>query len=96
MNQPATTIEGLRKIIIRDFEIDPQLLQIDARLEDFAIDSLGVIEILFAVEEEFSIIVPSEAPDTRTAINTLGDLVGYIDHLRSEQHGANRVNEALP
>jgi acyl carrier protein len=96
MSQPATTLESLRKIIIRDFEIDPQLLQTDARLEDFAIDSLGVIEILFAVEEEFGIIVPPEPPDTRTSINTVGDLVGYIDHLLSEQHGGNQVNKALP
>jgi acyl carrier protein len=96
MNQPATTLEGLRQIIVREFEVDPRLLQADARLEDFAIDSLGVIEILFAVEEEFSIIVPSEPPDTRTSINTVGDLVGYIDRLLSEQHGTNRVNKALP
>jgi len=96
MGRPATTIECLRKIIARDFEIDPQLLGGDVQLKDLAIDSLGVIEIMFAVEEEFSITVPPEPPDARTAINTMDDLVHYIDRLVSEQHGANKTDEALP
>lgn len=96
MSQSATTIECLRKIIARDFEVDPQLLQADVQLKDLTIDSLGVIEIMFAVEEEFGITVPSEPPDARTPINTLGDLVHYIDRLVSEQHGANQTDEGLP
>lgn len=92
MNPPATTLECLRKIIVRDFEVDPQLLQADAQLKDFAIDSLGVIEIMFAVEEEFSITVPPEPPGTHTPIGTLDDLVRYVDRLVSEQHGANKTD----
>jgi acyl carrier protein len=96
MSQSATTIECLRKIIARDFEVDPQLLQADVQLKDLTIDSLGVIEIMFAVEEEFSITVPSEPPDARTPINTLDDLVHYIDRLVSEQHGASKTDEGPP
>jgi acyl carrier protein len=96
MSPGPTTLEFLRQIIARDFEVDPQLLQADARLEDFAIDSLGVIEIMFAVEEKFGIIVPPEPPDGRTPINTLHDLVRYIDRLVSEQHGAGKAGEAVP
>jgi acyl carrier protein len=96
MSLPATTIECLRMIIARDFEVDPQLLRSDVQLKDLAIDSLGVIEIMFAVEEEFSITVPPEPPNARTPINTLDDLVRYIDRLVSEQHGANKTDEALP
>jgi acyl carrier protein len=96
MSPPATTLESLRKIIARDFEVDPQLLQGDARLQDFAIDSLGVIEIMFAVEEEFGITMPHAPPGTSTALDTLDDLVRYIDRLVSEQRGANNTNKALP
>ncbi len=96
MSPGPTTLEFLRQIIARDFEVDPQLLQADARLEDFAIDSLGVIEIMFAVEEQFSITVPPEPPDARTPIDTLNDLVRYIDRLVSEQHGATKAGEAVP
>lgn len=96
MSPPQATLECLRKIIARDFEVDPQLLQADARLKDFAIDSLGVIEIMFAIEEEFSITVPPEPPDKRTSINTLDDLVRYIDCLVSEQRGVDESREMLP
>jgi acyl carrier protein len=96
MSPGPTTLEFLRQFIARDFEVDPQLLQADARLEDFAIDSLGVVEIMFAVEEQFSITVPPEPPDARTPINTLNDLVRYIDRLVSEQHGAAKADGAVP
>jgi acyl carrier protein len=96
MSPAPTTLEFLRQIISRDFEVDPQLVQGDARLEDFAIDSLGLIEIMFAVEEQFSITVPPDPPDARTPINTLNDLVRYIDRLVNEQHGATKADEAVP
>jgi acyl carrier protein len=95
MSAPAGTIGRLRSIIAREFQVDPQLLQGDARLEDFAIDSLGLIEIMFAVEEEFGIAVPPAAPDTSKSIVTLDDLVRHIDRLVSEQHGATGPDEAL-
>lgn len=96
MSPGPTTLEFLRQIIARDFEVDPQLLQADARLEDLDVDSLGMIEIMFAVEEQFSITVPHEPRDARTPINTLNDLVRYIDRLVSEQHGASKADEAVP
>jgi acyl carrier protein len=96
MSPSATTLESLRKIIARDFEVDPQLLQVDAQLQDFAIDSLGVIEIMFAVEEEFGITMPHAPPGTGTALNTLDDLVRYTDRLVAEQRGVNKAAEARP
>jgi acyl carrier protein len=96
MTRPATTIDWLRTIIARDFDVDPQLLQTDVKLNDLAIDSLGVIEILFAVEEAFGITVPPEPPDARDLIDTLGDLAHYIDRLVSEQHGVSKTGETLP
>jgi acyl carrier protein len=96
MSPPAATIDFLRAIIAREFDVDPQLLSADVRLTDLAIDSLGVIEILFAVEEEFGITVPPEPPGARTPIQTLDDLARYIDRLVFEQRGANKADEALP
>ncbi len=96
MSPAPTPLEFLRQIIARDFDVDPQLLQADARLEDFDIDSLGLIEIMFAVEDQFNITVPPEPPDARTPLNTLNDLVRYIDRLVSEQRGAPKADQAVP
>jgi hypothetical protein len=40
--------------------------------------------------------VPPDPPDARTPINTLNDLVRYIDRLVNEQHGATKADEAVP
>ena len=95
MAPPSDTLARLGRIIAREYEIDPQRLHGDARLEDFAIDSLGLIEIMFAVEEEFGIVVPPAAPDSGRSIATLDDLVRHIDRLVAEQHGA-KAGQALP
>lgn len=92
MSPAPTPLEFLRQIIARDFDVDPQLLRADARLEDFAIDSLGLIEIMFAVEDQFNIVVPPEPPDARTPIITVNDLVRFIEGLISEQHGATNAD----
>ena len=72
------------------------MIQGDARLQDFAIDSLGVIEIMFAVEDEFGITVPPAPPGTSMSLDTVDDLVRYIDRLASEQRSASKADEALP
>jgi acyl carrier protein len=91
-----TMLGFLRQIIARDFDVDPQLLHGDARLEDFDIDSLGLIEIMFAVEERFGITVPPRPPEGRTPIQTLDELVRYLEHLVSEQRGASDATDATP
>jgi acyl carrier protein len=96
MSRPAATIDCLRTIIASKFEVDPQRLHGDTQLTDLDIDSLGVIEILFAVEEEFAITVPPEPADARIPFRTFDDLVRYIDRLVAEQHGANKDDKALP
>jgi acyl carrier protein len=55
-----------------------------ARLtEDLKADSLDVIEVVLALEEEFSIEIPDEAVEK---IKTVGDIIAYV-----EKHGAVAV-----
>jgi len=91
-----STVESLRNIIVREFEVDPLLLRSDARLEDLAIDSLGVIEIMFAVEEEFGITVRHAPREMQASLATLGDLARYVDRLVAEQHATKPAEAPLP
>ena len=54
-----------------DFEFSPETTwgELDA-------DSLDLVEVVMAIEEEFDISVPDEAV---AAMQTMGDLVAYID-----------------
>lgn len=75
------TLERLQSLLARDFGIKAEVLQPDATLESMDIDSLRMLEILFSVEEEFKVTVPSEQAALRERVKTLGDLAAYIDEL---------------
>ena len=77
----STTFETLRAILIREYQLAPDTLKMDAALEGLGIDSLGVAELLFSVEDEFGIALPPEP----LQLLTLGDVVSYIDDLLAAQ-----------
>ena len=83
-----TTLDGIREILHKNFDIASDALQPDAKLDDLEIDSLAVIEVMFAVEDKFHITVPSEPAAMQGQMKTVGDLVAYIDRLIAEQHPA--------
>ncbi len=80
-----TSLERLQALLVRDFEIKPEVLLPDADLESMEIDSLRMLEILFSVEEEFKITVPSDQAEVKARVKTLGDLAAYIDELAGAQ-----------
>ena len=88
----TTTLEHLRTILIKDYKLDPSLLTLDAPLEALGIDSLGIAELLFNVEDEFHITL---SPDS-VQLLTLGDVVRFIDELILAQHSsAARADAAV-
>ncbi len=80
----TSTFERLRAILVKDYQLAPDRLSLAALLADLGIDSLGVAELLFNIEDEFKITLPPEA----VALTTLGDVVAYIDALFTAQHGS--------
>ena len=79
-----TTLERLRTLLVRDFDLKAEALQPEATLEGLEIDSLRMIEILFCVEDEFKIAVPAEHAELKSRLKTLGDLAAYIDALAAK------------
>ena len=73
----SSTFETLQTILVRDYQLAADTLTMDAALEGLGIDSLGVAELLFSVEDEFGISLPPEP----LQVLTLGDVVRYIDDL---------------
>lgn len=63
--------------VVREEKTLPDIpLTSDTALADLGIDSLDALNILFALEEAFSVSIPEE--DSR-AIRTVGDLVDAIE-----------------
>lgn len=77
-----TTLERLSKILVKHYKIDPARITLHEPLEQLGIDSLGMAELLFFIEDEFHMQLPSDAP----LLPTLADAVRYIDDLTAAQH----------
>ncbi len=79
-----TTLDRLRVLLVKDYKLEPDLLTPDAPLEALGIDSLGVAELMFNIEDEFEVTIPGDP----VALATVGDVVRYIDGLVATQHPA--------
>ncbi len=86
-----TTFERVRATLIRDYKFSADVLVLEAPLEALGIDSLGMAELLFNIEDEFGVSVP---PDT-VHFTTLGDVVAFIDGL-IEKQGKGKVAVPAP
>ncbi len=71
------TFAALREIIAHDHALPPDTLTPETLLTSLKIDSLSLIELIFALEEKFDVQadkVPQDLP-------TLGSVADYIDGL---------------
>ena len=84
----TTTFERLRAILVKDYQIAPEVITPEAPLAGLGIDSLGVAELLFNIEDEFRISLPPEPVD----LPTIDAVVRYIEALAAAQ----RSPAALP
>lgn len=79
-----TTYERLKEIMIKEYDVPAEKLNPSARLEDLGIDSLGVMELMFKIEEVFEVRLPPE----ETELHTVQDVVDYIERLSAKQTAA--------
>ncbi len=71
-------------IIAEQAMIDPAEVRVDATLEQLAVDSLGLVEAIFAIEETFDIQVPfnANAPgDNAFDISSVGSIIAAVEKL---------------
>jgi acyl carrier protein len=68
--------DRIRAIVVEQLGVDPTDVTSNASiLDDLNADSLDVVELVMALEEEFDIEVPDEAVET---IRTIGDMERYV------------------
>lgn len=75
-------------IIAEQTNVDRSQLNRDARLDDLEIESLDVVEIVFAIEEKFDVHVPYNANDKELQFETVGDVVDAVSKLVEEEGAA--------
>jgi acyl carrier protein len=78
-------------IIAEQAVLEPQDVALDDTLESLGIDSLGLVESIFAIEEAFDITVPFNAnnpSDSDFDITSVSSIIAGIERLRAEASNA--------
>lgn len=69
--------EKIKKIIVNQLGIEEAKVTKEATfVDDLGADSLDIVELVMAIEEEFDMEIPDEAAEK---IVTVGDVVEYIN-----------------
>lgn len=77
-------------IIAEQAVLEPSDVTMDSTLEDLGIDSLGLVESIFAIEEAFDISIPFNANEPEKSdfdISNVAAIVAGIEKLVAEKHG---------
>lgn len=76
------------QIIAEQAVLEPGDVSMDQSLEDLGVDSMGLVEAIFAIEESFDISVPFNAnePDKSDFdISSVATVVSAVEKLVAEQ-----------
>ena len=72
-----STFEKVRDIVVEQLGVEADEVTIECTfIDDLGADSLDIVELIMAFEEEFGIEIPDEAAEK---IKTVQDVVTYID-----------------
>jgi len=89
MTNDATIKDRVIAIIAEQAVLEPSDVTEDATLESLGIDSLGLVESIFAIEEAFDISVPFNANEPEKSdfdISSVASIIAGIERLVAEQH----------
>ena len=79
--------EKVIAIIAEQAMLEPSDISIDSTLESLGVDSLGLVETVFAIEETFDVQVPFNANDSENKdfdISSVQSIVHAVENLIKE------------
>ena len=77
-----TIEQRVKKIIVEQLSVNADQVTPEAKfIEDLGADSLDTVELVMALEEEFSIEVPDEQAEK---LQSVGDVIKYIEETQQK------------
>jgi len=73
----STTLDKIKKIVVEQLDVEEANITLETSFEDLDADSLDIVELIMALEEEFGIEIPDEDGEKLT---TVGAAVEYINN----------------
>lgn len=86
----ATVKDQVIAILAEQAVVEPEDVSMDQSLEDLGVDSMALVETIFAIEETFDIEVPFNANEPQKSefdISSVGSVVRAVETLVAEQQG---------
>lgn len=80
--------QRIRAIIAEQAMLEPGQITDDATPAELGIDSLGLVESIFAIEEEFDISIPFNANEPEKSdfdISNMGTIIAAVHRLVAEK-----------
>jgi acyl carrier protein len=74
-----SSLKDLQDLIHEKYGIEPSALDPNASMREKGLDSLALVEFLFAVEDHFHI----NMPDVDSNVDTLAELALVVDRIRA-------------
>lgn len=69
----------VKELIVEQLDVEEDMVTLDTSLaDDLEADSLDIVELMMAIEEEFNIEISDDDTDK---ISTVGEAVAYISEL---------------
>lgn len=76
----STVFDKIKKIVVEQLDVDEASITLETSFEDLDADSLDIVELIMALEEEFGIEIPDEDGEK---LITVGAAVEYINNKAS-------------
>lgn len=68
--------EKVKALVAEQLSVEADEINLDTTFEDLNADSLDVVELVMALEEEFDIEIPDEDAEK---FQSIGDIIKYIE-----------------
>ncbi len=73
---PDAIFEKVKEVIIEQLAVEDEAIKLETSfIDDLGADSLDIVELIMALEEEFDLQIPDSEAEK---ITTVGDVVDYI------------------
>ena len=77
----SDTADRVQKIVVEHLGVESEKVTQDASfIDDLGADSLDIVELVMAFEEEFGVEIPDDAAEN---ITTVGDATRYVEEHKS-------------
>ena len=89
-----TTFDKIKDMIVDQLDVEADEVTMDANIqEDLGADSLDIVDLIMAVEDEFEVKIDDDASEN---IKTVGDIVQFIDATKEAENSFFRFRKTKP